>query len=97
MGVGFMCQRGRGEHPPQEVEMYAPYKPLHTRPIVPDMMVNPPEPTDEEWERNNRNSMREEAIDALGTAISRLNELDDTDSISYLEIVLDNLQQGMED
>ena len=46
----------------------------------------------ERWAR-----LREEAIEALNTAVSRLTELDDTESISYLEIVLDNLQQGMED
>ena len=59
------------------------------------------------WEKNNRNSIRREAIDALETVISRLNELDDDkstsfwldslESISYLEIVKDNLMDDMED
>ena len=73
--------------------MYAPYKPLK----VPDMPISPPEPDDATWEKNNRNSMREEAIEALNTAVSRLTELDDNDSISYLEIVRDNMQQDMEE
>ena len=77
--------------------MHAPYRPLHTMPEVPDMPVNPLEPTDEEWERNNRNSIRREAIEGLNTAVSRLTELDDNDSISYLEIVRDNLMNEMED
>lgn len=38
--------------------------------------INPPERTDEEWEKINRNSMRQEAIEALGTVLSRLGELD---------------------
>ena len=77
--------------------MHAPYRPLHTMPKVPDMPVGPPEPDDATWEKNNRNGIRREAIEALGTAISRLTELDDLDSISYMEMVKDNLMAEMED
>ena len=51
-------------------------------PKVPDMPVNPPEPDDATWEKNNRNSIREEVIEALGTVISRLDELDWDESTS---------------
>ena len=56
--------------------MHAPYKPLHTMPKVPDMPVNFLEPTDEEWERNNRNNMRLDAIAAIDTLVSNLDELE---------------------
>ena len=64
---------------------------------VKDQPVNPPELSEEDYERNCRNMCRESAIEALRIVISRLEELDDDESISYMEIVLDNLKQGMED
>ena len=79
--------------------MHALYRPLHTMPKVPDMPVGPPELDDATWEKNNRNSIRREAIDALGTVISRLNELD---HLSFelsvnLAFLRDKLRQEMED
>ena len=79
--------------------MHALYRPLHTMPKVPDMPVDPPELSDKEWERNNRNSIRREAIEAIGTVLSRLNELD---HLSFelsvnLAFLRDKLRQEMED
>jgi len=80
--------------------MHAPYRPLRTAPKLPEPPASPPEPSDEEYDRNCRNSCREEAIEALGTAISRLDEIDH-DGIyrhtqKYLERLVKYLQNDME-
>jgi len=51
------------------------YSYLITGRKVPKQAVSPPELTDEVYEKNVRNSCREEAINALGTVISRLDEI----------------------
>ena len=67
---------------------------------VPDQPVSPPEPTDEEYARNCRNLCREETINALDTAISRLDELDhdgkERGTQKYLEGLQESLRNDME-
>jgi hypothetical protein len=81
--------------------MYSPYRAFHVRPYIPDLPVNPPELSDEEWERNNRNSMRNDAINALATAIDRLDELEHDGhhrhAQKYLESLRDYLGRDLED
>ena len=44
---------------------------------VPDLPTNLPEPTDAEYEKNVRNSCRRDAIEAIGTALDNLSQLED--------------------
>ena len=65
---------------------------------VSDQATSPPEPTDEAWERNNRNDIRLDAINALNTAIGRLVEVDiDNDTIISLYNLQTRLYAEMED
>ena len=65
---------------------------------VPDQAEPPPEPTAEEFDRNVRNSCRQEAIEALNVALSRLEELEDYpgDEITIVNLI-DDLHMDMED
>jgi len=64
---------------------------------VPDQPVDPPEFTDEELDIVERNWCREEAIEALGTAIGRLVEVDcDNETIIYLNDLQTRLYAEME-
>jgi hypothetical protein len=63
---------------------------------VPEPPVSPPEPTDEEYDRNGRNSCRKEAIEAAGTLISRLDELDHDGIHRHTQKHLEDLQEYLE-
>jgi hypothetical protein len=76
--------------------MHAPYRELHSKPHIHDLPENPPELTDAKWDRNNRNSMRQDAIDALDMAISRLDELDHDGIHRHTQKRLEDLQEYLQ-
>ena len=78
--------------------MHAPYRPYHDRPHIPDLPESPPAVDEADYDRIQRNSCRYDAIAALGTVISRLDELDhDGHTCAYLENLRDYIQNDMED
>ena len=60
---------------------------------VPEPSVSPPEPSDGEYARNTRNSCRDSAIEAAGTLISRLDELDHDGIHRHEQKRLEGLQE----
>jgi hypothetical protein len=68
---------------------------------VPDMPVSPPEPDDETYDRNIRNSLRSEAMMAAATLIMCLDDLgpegDYRYTQKYIEQLRDYLEREMED
>ena len=81
--------------------MHAPFRPLHTTPKLPEQAINPPHLDDEEWERVQRNSIRQDAIEAANLLISRLDELDHDGHHRHqqkdLELLVDYLERDMDE
>jgi hypothetical protein len=83
--------------------MHAPYRALHQRPTVPDMPVDPPEPSNEEYDRIYRNSCRIDAINSIRSLECALVELSDEHGLGYqntlktLADLRDYLERDLED
>jgi hypothetical protein len=68
---------------------------------LPEQPISPPEMDDETYNRNCRNMCRADAIVALGTVISRLDEAERWREYfhdkKYLESLIERLNRDMED
>jgi hypothetical protein len=68
---------------------------------IPEQKVSPPEIDDWDYDRNVRNACRKDAIQAIDTLVSNLDELDHDGkhrhTQKYLENLRDYLERDMED
>lgn len=70
--------------------------------VVPDQPISPPEPDEKTIERNLRNSIRGDCLDAIGTLMDRLEELSDEhgngfrNTLNFLKELKDYLERDME-
>jgi len=96
MAIKGLKYEHRDSSAQKEDTMNFDYSHLVTGRKVPDQAISPPEPTDEVYEKNVRNSCRREAIMALGTVISRLDEINHHGAGRYTQRNLQNLQEYLQ-
>ena len=77
--------------------MHAPFRPYHDRPTVPDMPVDPPEMSDEDEERNERNAARRNASRRIARLIDDLDYLDHDGIHRHTQLYLMDLRRYLND